>query len=159
MRWMVVAGVLVVLVAGCATPPAAPAPQAAPASKADARTPVVLDDAERNFVLAEMRNFVEVMRVITAAIAENDMKRVASAARSVGMAPQRAESKVPGSLLSRVAKKAQPEFMKLGFATHSAFDEMAIHAEQFGDRDHLVRQLSGIMGQCVACHATYRLPE
>ena len=49
--------------------------------------------------------------------------------------------------------------MKLGFATHSAFDELAIHAEQFGDHDQLNRQLAEIMGQCVACHATYRLPE
>jgi hypothetical protein len=150
MRWMVMAAALAA--GGCAVPPAAPA-------GADTRVPVVLDAAERNFVLEEMRNFVEVMRVMMAAIAENDMKRFATAARSVGMAPQRAESKIPGSLLSRVAKKAQPEFMKFGFATHSAFDEMAIHAEQFGDRDHLLRQMSGIMGQCVACHATYRLPE
>ncbi len=133
-------------------------PPPAPAS-ADARALVVLGAAERDFVLGEMRNFLEVMRVISTAIADSDMKRVAAAARSVGMAPQRAESAIPGSLLSRVAKQAPPAFMKLGFATHSAFDELAIHAEQFGDHDQLNRQLGEIMGQCVACHATYRLPQ
>lgn len=130
-----------------------------PPPNADTRAPVTLGVAERDFVLAEMRNFMEVLRTISIAIADNDMKRVAAAARSVGMAPQRAESAVPGSPLSRVAKQAPPAFMKLGFATHSAFDELAIHAEQFGDHDQLNRQLGEIMGQCVACHATYRLPE
>lgn len=145
--------VLALVAFGCTT-----ATQPAPPS-ADARAPVVLGAAERDFVLAEMRNFMEVLRVISTAIADNDMKRVAATARSVGMAPQRAESAVPGSLLSRVAKQAPPSFMKLGFATHSAFDELAIHAEQFGDHDQLNRQLGEIMGQCVACHATYRIPE
>ena len=149
--------VLVLAVSAC---PTATHPTPPPgAASADTRAPVVLGAAERDFVLAEMRNFMEVMRVISAAIADNDMKRLAAAARSVGMAPQRAESAVPGSLLSRVAKQAPPAFMKLGFATHSAFDELAIHAEQFGDHDQLNRQLSEIMGGCVACHATYRLPE
>ena len=59
-----------------------------------------------------------------------------AALRILGMAPQKAQSAVPGSLLSRVGKQAPPAFMKLGFATHSE-----------------------IIGNCVACHATYRLPE
>jgi hypothetical protein len=151
MRSMLV--VLALATVGCTTAGRQPPPSA------DARAPVVLGGAEREFVLAEMRNFMEVLRTISLAIADNDMPRVASAARSVGMAPQRAESAVPGSPLSRVAKQAPPAFMKLGFATHSAFDELAIHAEQFGDHDQLNRQLGEIMGQCVACHATYRLPE
>ena len=145
--------VLVLATLGCTTG-TKPAPPTA-----DARAPVVLGAEERDFVLAEMRNFMAVARVISIGIADNDMKRVAAAARSVGMAPQKAESAVPGSLLSRVAKQAPPAFMKLGFATHSAFDELAIHAEQFGDHDQLNRQLGEIMGNCVACHATYRLPE
>lgn len=41
----------------------------------------------------------------------------------------------------------------------SAFDEMAKHAEEWGERDHLLRALGENLGRCVACHASYRLPE
>lgn len=155
----IVALLLALASSGCALRPAPAASSAHENPPGDARVAVVLDTAERNFVLAEMRQFVEAMRGIVQGIADNDMKRVAAAARTAGIEAHRAEFSDPGSLASRVGKKAPPEFRKLGFATHRAFDEMALHADQFGDREHLLRSLADTMGNCVACHAAYRFPE
>ena len=59
---------------------------------------------------------------------------------------------VPGSLVGKLPLA----FKKLGFDTHARFDELALDAEQLGDRDHALAQLNAILMNCVACHAAYR---
>jgi hypothetical protein len=149
-------GLLSAVVAGCGH---APADSTASAEAADPRAAIVLEPAERQLVLAEMRDFVRALRGIVEAAAEDDMKRVAAAARAAGLAAHRKDLQNPDSLLARTAKKMPPEFRKLGFATHTAFDEIAVHAEQFGDRRMILRQLAENLGRCVACHTAYRFPE
>ncbi|NOY15605.1 MAG: cytochrome c, partial [Gammaproteobacteria bacterium] len=48
-------------------------------------------------------------------------------------------------------------FKKLGFDTHAKFDQLAMDANDLGDRDHTLQQLSTLMENCVACHAAYRI--
>lgn len=116
---------------------------------ADGRTAILLEGNERDLVLFEMRVFLESVQLITSGISENDMTRVANAARQSGSNAQMA---VPGSLVGKLPLA----FKKLGFDTHARFDELALDAEQLGDRDHALAQLNAILMNCVACHATYR---
>ena len=115
----------------------------------DGRTAILLEGNERDLVLFEMRVFLESVQLITSGISENDMTRVASAARQSGSNAQMA---VPGSLVGKLPLA----FKKLGFDTHARFDELALDAEQLGDRDHALAQLNTILMNCVACHATHR---
>lgn len=117
---------------------------------ADQRTAILLEDGERELVLGEMRMFLGATQRITAGITEEDMKRVAEAARSVGKA---AAQGVPGSLMG----KLPVEFKKLGFSTHSGFDQIAMDAESLGDPAHALEQLSGLLNNCVSCHAAYQI--
>lgn len=119
-------------------------------SGSDGRIAIVLQDDEKNLVLTEMRAFLNSVQLISTGLVENDMKKVAENARAVGAAAQQA---VPGSLIG----KLPIEFKKLGFDTHGQFDMLAMDAEQLGDREHSLKQLSVLMQNCVGCHAGYRL--
>ncbi len=116
----------------------------------DGRLSLQLDAGERDLVLMEMRVFLENVQKITQAITEKDMERVAEYARKVGRA---AQGEIPGSLMGKLPL----EFKKLGFDTHSKFDQLALDAEQLGDEQHSLTQLSVLMQNCVACHAAYRI--
>ena len=116
----------------------------------DQRTAILLEDGERELVLGEMRLFLGATQRITAGINAEDMKAVAEAARSVGKA---AAQGVPGSLMG----KLPVEFKKLGMATHSGFDQIAMDAESLGDPAHALEQLSGLLNNCVSCHATFQI--
>ncbi len=120
------------------------------AQVADQRTAILLEDSERELVLGEMRMFLGVTQRITAGINAEDMKAVTEAARSVGGA---AAQGVPGTLMG----KLPVEFKKLGMATHSGFDQIAMDAESLGDPAHALEQLSGLLNNCVACHAAYQI--
>ena len=143
---------LIALAAGCAEPPrGADAPYD--------RTAVKLEPAERALVLAEMRNFVQAVRGIVEGIGESDMKAVAAAARAGGTHAYHAQLAGPGSAAASLARKVPPDFRARALATHGAFDEIARHAEQSGDRDQLLGLLADNLRRCVACHAAYRFPE
>ncbi len=120
----------------------------APAS--DGREALILEPAERDLVLTEMRMFLSSVQKITRALTEEDMETVVKAAREVGLAAQQA---VPGSLMGKLPLA----FKKLGFDTHKKFDALALDAEQLGDPNHALQQLSTLMNNCVACHSTYQI--
>jgi hypothetical protein len=116
----------------------------------DGRQALQLTTAERNMVLGEMRDFLVAVQAIIAATNTEDMAAAATAARKVGMAAQTA---VPPALIGKLPL----EFKKLGFGTHSKFDQLALDAEQLGDPGQTREQLVSLMNNCVACHATYSL--
>lgn len=116
----------------------------------DGRQALLLEPAERDLVLGEMRLFLRTVQQITQGVTEDNLELVATAARDVGAAAQKA---VPASLI----KKLPLEFKKLGFDTHSKFDQLALDAQQFGDAKLALEQLSGLMTNCVACHEVYRI--
>ena len=116
----------------------------------DGRQLLLLEPAERNFVLAEMRTFLSSVQAITAGVSEENMTQIAEAARMVGA---QAQKTMPGTL----AGKLPLEFKQLGFDTHSKFDELALHAEQLGDPQHSLQQLTTLLSNCVACHSIYKI--
>ena len=117
---------------------------------ADDRVTILLDDNERNLVLAEMRAFLSSIQQINQGLSQNDMALVAASARKSGNA---ARAGVPGSLVG----KLPIEFKKLGGDTHAKFDQLAMDAEDMEDNNHTMQQLSTLMQNCVSCHAAYRI--
>ena len=123
--------------------------QGSVSKSSDGRTAIHLNAAERDFVLEEMRSFLVSVQQITRGISENNMGLVAESAKKVGAA---AQGEVPGTLVG----KLPIEFKQLGFNTHTKFDQLAMDAEDLGDRNHALSQLSTLMNNCITCHATYR---
>lgn len=116
----------------------------------DGRQALQLTTAERNMVLGEMRDFLVATQNILSATNHEDMAAAAAAAKKVGMAAQTA---VPPALIGKLPMA----FKKLGFGTHSAFDQLALDAEQLGDPQQTREQLAELMNNCVACHVSYSL--
>lgn len=116
----------------------------------DGRTAILLAPGERDLVLAEMRGFLVAVQGITQAVADQDPAAVAAAARQVGAAAQEG---VPASLVGKLPL----DFKRLGFDTHSRFDQLALNTEQFEDTSPVLPELATLMGNCVACHAAYRI--
>jgi len=115
----------------------------------DGRMAIHLTAGERDLVLTEMRVFLESVQQVTTGIVADDMPLVAEYARKSGKA---AQGEVPGTLVG----KLPVQFKKLGFDTHAKFDQLALDAEEFGDSDHALSQLSILMKNCTACHAAFR---
>ena len=116
----------------------------------DGRQALILEPAERDIVLTEMRMFLSSVQQITQALTIEDMQTVVKAAREVGAAAQQA---VPGTLMGKLPL----EFKQAGFDTHVKFDALALDAEQLGDPKHSLQQLAELMNNCVACHTTYQI--
>lgn len=115
----------------------------------DGRQAIVLDPGERDFVLREMRGFVAGVQQVTDAIARDDLKAAAAAARGMGMG---AAHDVPPALLAKLPLG----FKTLAFSTHGAFDALAADADSLGDPKHTLGQLSDALRKCVACHDAYQ---
>jgi len=118
----------------------------------DGRTAVLLDTNERQMILGEMRGLLETTQTIVAALAEDDLATVERAARSLGMD---ATTTVDVSLRAKLPLA----FKKLGFGAHQAFDEIADMAKSGTPSKNIQQKLATTMGNCVACHATFQLPE
>lgn len=122
------------------------------ASVADERSPIELSAAESAFIRREMRGLLESVRDVIAAASAGDKAAVAAAARRAGLNGPEADH-IPKTL----APKLPPEFKKLGLATHRAFDQIALDVEQSGSTQRVPQQVVEVMGNCLACHATWRL--
>jgi hypothetical protein len=118
----------------------------------DSRQRLTLPPQARDRVLAEMRHMLESVNGILRGVVANDLVAVGKAARAAGtvMAVEM-DPAMMGQLL--------PAFRDLGLQTHRAFDELADRMKAGGSRDEAIRGLAAVTGNCVACHAVYRLDE
>lgn len=121
-----------------------------PAQSLEYRQALMLDAEEAAHIRLEMRGFLSGVQKIVTGAAHDDMKMVAEAASTLGMA---AAHEVPPQL----RRKLPLEFRKLGYATHTGFDDLARDAASMGDANLALRQLGRVMSNCVSCHATYRI--
>ena len=115
----------------------------------DTRQAIAVNKEELAFVLAEMRGFLESVQGIVEGVTMSDMKAVAAAGRKNGMS---AMAHAPPTLMKKLPKG----FRMLGVGTHKKFDGLAAEANQMGDKAQVLKQLSGLLRNCTACHATYR---
>ncbi len=116
----------------------------------DGRTTIQLSHDERDLIQAEMRAFLTSVQQITKGISENNMELVTDYARKVGRATQ---GDVPTTLTAKLPR----QFKQLGFDTHTRFDQLALDADDLGDGNHALSQLSNLMNNCTSCHAMYRI--
>jgi hypothetical protein len=119
-----------------------------PQMSADGRTALDLAPQERAIVLGEMRTMLGSVRGIVAAAADGDMEGVREAAHASGNVMQRT---VPAELML----KLPGDFKQKGFAVHSAFDEIAVAAQQRETVEMILMRLGEQLDRCVGCHAEY----
>ncbi len=131
---------------------ALPVAKAAKPANPDQRPHILLLPEERDLVLQEMRSFLYVIQTIADALARDDMKAVADAARTMGSG---AANEIP----PHVVAKLPNEFKQLAGVVHTSFDTMALDAESLGDTKHALSQLNGMLKTCNACHAMYQIPN
>jgi hypothetical protein len=120
------------------------------AEEVDKRQTLTITETQRGYVLEEMRALLAGTQSILEALSRDDMAAVAQHARLLGMGmAQKAEDHLKGAL--------PKEFMQLGMSVHQDFDQIAADAESAKDPKQTLRQMSGAMDKCVACHATYQI--
>lgn len=145
----VVAGVAWVIILGLLSGSAAVEPQTSPT---DTRQRLTLPTAQRDRILAEMRQLLASVSGIVQGIATNDLSAAEQAARLSGMADAADADPHIKHLLPR-------QFLELGIKTHRGFDQLADRIKAGASRDETIRRLAELTGNCVACHATYRLDD
>lgn len=116
----------------------------------DGRLNVALDPAERALMLREMRGFVAGVQGMIDGLARDDMKTVAAASRSMGMA--RAHD-APVAMMGKLPL----EFKTLALGLHREFDIIAMDADGIATQRHTLGQLADALQKCVACHDTYQV--
>ena len=116
----------------------------------DKREKLHLNETERHHVLSEMRLFLNSVQQIVQAVSEEDFKLVAKYAKQAGRA---GVGGAPRTLRAKLPKK----FRQLGSQTHAKFDLLAMDAADLEDSGHVLSQLSSLMTNCIACHASYRI--
>jgi len=116
----------------------------------DNRTAIVLQPAERDLVLGEMRGLLTATHGILQGLGANDMKQVAAAARSAGMG---AAVDVNPALM---AKLPLP-FKYLGMTVHHRMDDIAAAAENGKPGAEITGMLTDTLSNCIACHASWQL--
>ena len=118
-------------------------------NKIDQRVAIELSEKNRDFVMSEMRTFLVGVKHIHDGIQDQDYPKIEKNATISGMS---VENHVPGELL----RSLPVSFKKLGFDTHERFDKIAELARKSAKKEVLNQELSGLMNNCVSCHATYK---
>jgi len=121
---------------------------ASPAVAEDDREAIAVSAAQRDFMMAEMREFLVVVQDIVLGMAEGDMPAVAEAAHSMRMGQGGGQGMGMGRVLPL-------EFRQMARGTHMAFEELA-QAAEFG-AEGVLADLGTLMSNCTGCHATYKL--
>jgi hypothetical protein len=114
------------------------------------RTAIMLQPAERELVLMEMRGLLASTHGILEGLNKNDMQQVAKAARASGMA---SAADVNPSLMAKLPMS----FKQLGMSVHDAMDGIAKDAENGKPAADILNKLGNTLASCVACHAAWQL--
>ena len=125
---------------------------AAAGAQAPGRAVVPLEPAEREFVLAEMREFLGMLEKTVAALARGDFDAVAAAAQPLGTGGEK------GRMPPAIAQKLPPQFRVLARSTHDQIDALAADAARRDSR-HTLEQTGRLLATCNACHAAFQFPR
>lgn len=116
----------------------------------DGRTAVIMSPANKNFVLNNMRHFLEGVQEINQGINENDPSKVIAAGEKYGGSPV---DEAPKGLV----KSLPIDFKKIAFATHSTFDEIKDSAATNFNPKQTRKQLDGLLNKCIKCHSNFKI--
>lgn len=123
-----------------------------PCMAQDAREQAVRTEAERDFILDQMRLFLQSTQAITTALASNDLKTVADEAAARGRKGTPL-SQIPAGLKA----KETPAWTGMMGGARAGFDGIAKAAHDGASQIELIGMLGETMRNCVACHQSYRL--
>ena len=116
----------------------------------DNRTAVLMSEGNKDFVLEEMRDFLESIQQINEGIQENTPEKIINAGNKSG-----------GSVITHAPKgllKSLPSgFKALGFSTHDLFDEIAKNAQNNYTPKKTQKQMNTLLNNCVSCHKSYKI--
>ncbi|MCC7054244.1 MAG: hypothetical protein IT355_13340 [Gemmatimonadaceae bacterium] len=129
---------------------AGPGSSASIASDPDGRTAIVLPVQGRHLVLTEMRGMLTSVQGYVDAAARGDTAGMRAAAQASGMAAAR-------DLDPAMQQRLPAEFLRLGMSTHAAWDSLAVDVSRGVPTGKTLTRLGAIMGNCVACHAQFRI--
>jgi len=115
----------------------------------DGRTSIVITADEKEFLMADMRLFLEAVEGIITATGEGDMEAVIEIATERGVA---ATGNEPPALMTKIPL----EMKQLGFGTHDYFDTVAGIARDTGDATQVTAAMGVLLARCTSCHASYR---
>lgn len=116
----------------------------------DTRLSILVSQSNRDFVMHEMRTFVEALHQINVGVEQNDPALIAKVASASGGS---VAGHAPAGLLASIPA----EFKAIGFDTHGKFDQIAESAEKNFDPKVTRGQVTELLGNCVACHKMYRM--
>ena len=122
------------------------------AEGSDGRTEILLATAERDQILAEMRQLLKAVDGVVRELGEPkpDLKLMEAAARAVGM--HMAADTEPAIM----AKLPLP-FKQMGMSIHKDMDSLADAIVQNESPQQILQRLSSMTARCTACHDMYRL--
>jgi hypothetical protein len=124
--------------------------QQPPQAHGDPREAIALSPPEVENLLAGMRTYLETIQGIVAAMAENETRRVPDIASRSG-------AKLLQNVAPMTGLKLPLAFTSMSFDTHDKFDRLAEKARRGASRAEILTELRDIMGNCISCHAAYRL--
>lgn len=138
--WIVTMGVVVALFVQGHTRPGT-----------DGRTEIVLAQAERDLILAEMRQLLKTVHGVVTVLGSPDqnLKAAESTARSAGMA-------MAADVNPAVMLKLPLTFKQMGMSIHKDMDRLADGIAQGETSVQILNRLSSMTARCTACHDMYR---
>ena len=116
----------------------------------DNRTVILLDAGERNYILGEMRNLLGHMQQLVTAISNDDMDTVISISKTL---VEDSGGKTP----ARIIAKMPLAFKSISKNIHDDFKQLYADSTEKRDSKLALKQVSKLMQNCIACHATHSL--
>jgi cytochrome c556 len=119
---------------------------------ADGRTEILLAPAERDQILAEMRQLLKAVDGIVRGLGEPQPERTSmeQAARGVGMA-------MAADTSPAIMAKLPLPFKQMGMSIHKDMDALADAIVQQETPQEILQRLSSMTARCTTCHDLYRL--
>jgi hypothetical protein len=119
---------------------------------ADGRTEIVLAPAERDQILAEMRQLLKAVDGVIRGLGEPrpDHKQMEQAASAAGM-------KMAADTEPTIMAKLPLPFKQMGMSIHKDMDVLADAIVQKGTPQQILQRLSSMTDRCTTCHDMYRL--
>lgn len=125
-----------------------------PAYAADTRQFAELKPAAQETLRQEMLDNLIAINAIVSLLADNQVKEAGEVAeKELGRSAMGKNAFKPFE--ARPGPQMPREMHQLGISGHLAATEFA-KAAASGDRDKALKELSAVIGSCVACHASYR---
>ncbi len=121
-------------------------------SSADTRQRVALGHAQRHMMLTEMRVMLQSVSGIIQGLATGDLPAAEKAARASGIGEA-------ADVNPHIKTRLPQPFLELALDTHRGFDSLADQIRTGTSQADILRELAKLTGNCVACHAVYRLDE